>query len=428
MQQLIKMESSTKSKETSKQWKKTKARMKMSDEMLATDFNGASRIALIQMLIPIGLRAVEEALQAEVTELAGGRYSREGDSARWGYNAGSVYLGDQKVSIKVPRVMDTTSGQAVTLESYRALHDLGGIDDIAFKRVLQGISAGKYEKAAMSVPQTFGIKKSSISRKFIRASGKRLQEILNRSLKEKDIIAIFIDGKHFAGNEIIIAVGVTLEGEKIVLGFIESSTENHKVCKEFIGGLIDRGLNTDNEILFIIDGSKGLCKGIKEVLGEKAIIQRCQWHKRENVVSYLSSGQQAQWRRKLQSAYEEPSYEDAKKNLNAVKRELKLINESAVTSLEEGFEETLTLHRLGMFSKLGTSFKTTNCIETLNHQLGIYTDRVDYWKNSDQRQRWVGTALLAIEPRLRKVKGHKSLSELREKMKTVVSQQQKIAA
>lgn len=428
MHQLIKMECRTKSKETSGQWKRTKARMKMSDEMLAADFNGAGRVALIQMLIPIGLRAVEEELQGEVTRLAGERYSREGDSVRWGYNAGSVYLGDQKVSIKVPRVVDPTSGQSVPLESYRALHDLGGIDDIAFKRVLHGLSAGKYEKAAMSVPQTFGIKKSSISRKFIRASGKRLKEILNRSLKGKDIIAIFIDGKHFAGNEIIIAVGVTLEGEKIVLGFIESSTENHRVCKEFIQGLVDRGLNVDNEILFIIDGSKGLGKGIKEVLDKKALIQRCQWHKRENVVSYLSKSKQSHFRRKLQSAYQEPSYEEVKKNLNTVRRELKLINESAVTSLDEGFEETLTLHRLGLFSKLGTSFKTTNCIETLNHQLGIYTDRVDYWKNSDQRQRWVGTALLAIEPRLRKVKGHKYLSELREKMKAVVSQQQKIAA
>lgn len=428
MHKLIKMESRTKSKETSEQWKKTKARMKISEEMMTTDFNGKSRIALIQMLIPIGLKAVEEELQAEVSKLAGIRYSREGDSVRWGHNVGSVYLGDQKVSIKVPRVMDVTSGQSVTLESYRALHNAGGIDEIAFKRVLHGMSTGKYEKATMSVPQTFGIKKSSISRKFIRASGKQLKEILHRSLKGKDIIAIFIDGKYFAGNQIIIAMGVTMEGEKIVLGFIESSTENYKVCKEFIQGLMDRGLNTDNEILFIIDGSKGLCKGIKEVLGEKAMIQRCQWHKRENVVSYLSQEQQVQFRRKLQSAYEEPVYEDARKNLNMVKRELKLINESAVTSLEEGFEETLTLHRLGLFSKLGTSFKTSNCIETLNHQLGIYTDRVDYWKNSDQRQRWVGTALLAIEPRLRKVKGHKYLSELREKMKVIASQQQKVAA
>ncbi len=205
MQKMNKMESRRKSKESSKQWKRTKERMRMSEEMMTTDFGGASRISLIQMLIPIGLSAVAEELQREVALLAGERYSREGDMVRWGSNAGSVFLGDQKVSIKVPRVMNGSSGKSVPLESYRALHDAGGIDEIAFQRVLSGKSMGKYEKAARSVPQTFGIKKSSISQKFIRATGKQLEKILHRSLKEKDIIAIFIDGKKFAGNQIIAA-------------------------------------------------------------------------------------------------------------------------------------------------------------------------------------------------------------------------------
>ena len=112
-----------------------------------------------------------------------------------------------------------------------------------------------------------------------------LKKFLKRALNDEDIIAIFIDGKHFAGNEIIIAVGVTITGEKIILGFVESGTENQEVCKDFMQGLIDRGLKIEDEILFIIDGSKGLYNGIKTVLGEKALIQRCQWHKRENGVS-----------------------------------------------------------------------------------------------------------------------------------------------
>lgn len=423
MQQLIKTEGSKKSKESS-----GRDRQRQVAGIATSSLDGISKIALIQMLIPMGLKAVEEELQAEVLQLVGERYSREGNAGRWGSNPGSVCLGDQRVSIKVPRVMDRMSGKSVPLESYQALRNGSLLDEVAFRRVLCGISTAKYEEAALSVPQTFGIKKSSISKKFIRASGRQLQKLLNRPLKDEDIIAIFIDGKYFADNQIVIAVGVTIQGEKIVLGFIESSTENHMVCKEFIQGLMDRGLNTENEILFIIDGSKGLSKGIKEVLGEKALIQRCQWHKRENVVSYLSKEHQAPFRRKLQAAYGQPSYDEAKKSLNAVKKELKLLNASAVTSLEEGFEETLMLHRLGMFSKLGTSFKTTNCIEALNHQLGIYTDRVDYWKNSDQRQRWIGSSLLAIEPKLRKVKGHKDLKELRIQMKTFFSKQQKVAA
>lgn len=407
---------------------KIKERRVEYEEMKRSLMDRGSRIAMIQMLIPVGLKAVEEELQAEVLRLVGPSYSPRGALKRWGYNPGSVFLGDQKVPICVPRVRNVDSRKAVSLESYRALHEVGGIDEMAFTRVLQGISTGKYERAALSVPQTFGIKKSSISRKFIRASGRELEKLLTRSLKDEEIVAIFIDGKQFAGNQIVIALGVTVLGEKIVLGFIESNTENRKACKGFIQGLVDRGLKIEDEILFIIDGSKGLCKGIEEVLGEKAFIQRCQWHKRENVVSYLAKENQGYFRSKLQAAYRQPSYDGAKRALEGIKRELKLVNESAMRSLEEGLEETLTLHRLGMFEKLGTSFKTTNCIESVNHQLGIFTDRVDCWKNSNHRQRWVATALLAIEPRMKKVKGFKHLTELRQAMKEFKNNHRSIAA
>ncbi len=147
------------------------------------------------------------------------------------------------------------------------------------------------------------------------------------------------------------------------------------------------------------------------------MIQRCQWHKRENVVSYLSQEQARRFRQKLQAAYQQPSYEKAKEALERIAKELRLINGSAVESLREGMEETLTLHRLGLFEELGTSFKTTNCLENVNRQLERLTHRVSYWKNSDQRQRWTATALLEIEPRLRKVKGFRHLKALRKAMK-----------
>jgi putative transposase len=182
---------------------------------------------------------------------------------------------------------------------------------------------------------------------------------------------------------------VTLEGEKVILGFIESSTENGRVCRNFMNELINRGLNTDNEILFVIDGAKLIYKGIKNALSEKAVIQRCQSHKRENILKYLDKKHQSNFRRKLQLAYEKPTYEAAKK-LNLIKRELAILNQSAVRSLEKGVEGTLTLHRLDMFPKLGVSFKTTNCIENIMHQVGIFTVRVSYRKNSDQRQRGLG--------------------------------------
>lgn len=398
-----------------------KERLAAYDEILNPS-SVASRIELIQMLIPLGLQAVEEELQAEVRGIAGERYSRTHPQfKRWGRNGGSVYLGDQKVSIEVPRVRDVLEDREVSLSSYRELQNARQIDEAVFSGVINGLSARKYEKAALSVPQTFGIKKSSVSRKFIRTSARKLKECLERDLSSHDILAIFIDGKSFADNEIIIALGITLEGKKVLLGFIESSTENHRVCRDFLNGLMDRGLNTENELLFVIDGAKGLYKGIKSVLSEKAVIQRCQWHKRENVVGYLHKKLQPAFRRKLQAAYEQSTYEAAKKRLGQIKKELILINQSAVNSLEEGLEETLTLHRLGLFKQLGESFKTTNCIENIMRLVGIYTDRIGYWKNSDQRQRWVGTALQEIEPGLRKVKGYRHLKILREAMKKLNS-------
>lgn len=391
---------------------------------LARDMKFESRLAAIQALIPLGLAAVEMELQSEIKELVGERYSRSGDIKRWGENPGSVYLGDQKVSAPVPRARNIVTNVEVPLRSYERLQSPQLVDDMALSRVIHGMSQRNYEKAAVHVPETFGIKKTSVCRRFIRASAKKLREFTERDLSSDDIVAIFIDGKWFAESEIIIALGVTIEGEKVLLGFVETSTENQVVCRQFLNGLRDRGLNLENEILFIIDGGKGLYKGIKDVMGNKAVIQRCQWHKRENVVSYLDKKQQKHFRKKLQAAYEQPTYDKAKKRLMGIKRELELINQSALASLDEGLEETLTLHKLGLFDKLGESFKTTNCIENVNRLLGAHTDRVDRWQNSDQRQRWVATAMLLIEPRLRIVKGHKFMGELRSSMKKLNKKEQ----
>lgn len=387
------------------------------------------RIELIKQLIPLALEAVGDVLDQEVNELVGERYQRSGgENSRWGSNPGSVYLGEQKVSVKVPRVRNMASGKEVELNTYKKLKDSGHFNEQVFKRVINGISSRKYEKVAEQLPETFGIKKSSVSRKFKVATSKRLQELFERNLSKEDIVAIFIDGKSLRGTQILIALGVTIGGNKIPLGFIETATENANVCADFIRGLINRGLNTEQEILFIIDGSKGIRKGIKSVLGDKAVIQRCQWHKRENVVSYLPKGLQSEFRSKLQAAYGQETYEKAKQRLDTIRKELSLINESAAASLDEGLEETLTIHRLGVFIKVGRSFKTTNCIENVNRSLEQIIGRVCKWKNSDQRRRWVASALLEAETNFKVVEGYKQLPLLRQRMKIENNINSKLAA
>jgi putative transposase len=235
-----------------------------------------------------------------------------------------------------------------------------------------------------------------------------------RTFYDEDIVALFLDGKTFADATCVIALGITITGEKRFLGFVETDTENAKVLTPYLRSLIDRGLDISKGILVVVDGSKGLKSAVKKAFGKNALLQRCQWHKRENVVSYLPKNQQDLWRKRLVRAYDRPTYEEAHAALKELLTELDEINQSAASSLAEGLEETLTLHRLGLYAVLGRLFKTTNCIESINSLVEERCSKVDYWKNSGQRQRWLATALLDIEPRLYKVKGYKHLPKLRE--------------
>ena len=375
------------------------------------------RITLIQELIPIGLMAVNDILQQEVTKLAGARYNRikdKRDIVRWGSQSGSVYLQDTKVKVRVPRARNRKTDKEVVLSNYRKLQEPLDGDKNLLVKVLNGLSCHKYSEAAQNVQEVFGLSASSISKRFIRASARRLKDFNFRRLENYDIVAIVIDGKTFAKEQMVIAVGITVTGKKILLGFVQTATENASVCKEFLQSLIDRGLLYKQGILFIIDGSKGIRKAITDVFDGYALIQRCQWHKRENVVSYLPKSEQASMRKKLQNAYEQTTYEKAFEAIKKCRSELSCINQSAVKSLDEGLEETLTLHRLGLFSTLGISLKTTNCLESINAQLSRLLYRVTYWKNSNQKHRWLASALLSIEPKLRRIKGYKALPQLRD--------------
>ncbi len=187
-------------------------------------------------------------------------------------------------------------------------------------------------------------------------------------------------------------------------------------------------LRTDHGLLCVIDGAKGLRKAIQTVFGRQAVVQRCQWHKRENVLRYLPPRQQATWRRRLQQAYERASYADARAALLRIRQELRTVNRSAAASLDEGLEETLTLHRLGLFDVLGVSLKTTNCLESLLAQVGQLTDKVDRWRTSDQKHRWVASALLAIEPRLRRIKGYRHVPQLRAALQAEIMREPTTAA
>ncbi|MCK4344600.1 MAG: IS256 family transposase [Bacteroidales bacterium] len=361
---------------------------------------------------------INSLIDQEVFEYTGERYNHNkpynGRYSRWGYNPGSVKIGDEKIRIDIPRVFDNEAKKNIVLEYYEELKHLPYQDQQVVNAVLRGLSMRDYGAVVYQLQDSFGLSSSSISRSFIERSKEALEEFESRKLTSEEFIAIFMDGKCLAMQQMVIALGVTITGRKIPLGVIQTTTENATSIKGLLKDLIERGLKFEDGLLFIIDGSKGMRKAIIETFGEKALIQRCQWHKRENVVSYLNEEDQQYFRKKIQASYREPTYKDAKEKLWSIHEELEVLNRSAANSLKEGLEETLTIHRLEIYKYFDRSFTTTNCIENLNSQLTKYIRKVKRWMSSDQRYRWVVLGMMEAENRMRRVQNYKELGLLRD--------------
>ena len=383
------------------------------------------KVSMIQALIPAGLEAVSRELQKEVLSLAGAKHVRGKENVRWGRQNGSVYLLDQKVPMEVPRIRNKAHNIEVPIPCYRKMQEPYQGDEQLFKKLLNGLSTHRYRESAELVPEVFGISASSLSKRFKYTTAAKLKELQERRLDKYDFLAVFIDGKRYSDDGLMIALGITIEGHKIILGIEQMSTENSRSMEQFFEKLIDRGLKYDCGMLFIVDGSKGIIKAVRKTFAQGGVIQRCRYHKTENVVSYLPKGIQMVWRAKLHAAYRESSYESAKRSLSKLEAELHNINPSAATSLAEGLEETLTLHRLGLSEELVKSFSSTNCIESVMSQLGQYTDKVDRWRGGQHIQRWAAAGLLELEGRLQKVRGFRHLKLLKMKLQEEVEARRK---
>ena len=384
------------------------------------------KMALIEHHMELARMLVREILDEEVSQLAGERYSRnkpyDSRYSRWGSNPGSVRIAGERVPVEVPRVRDNYEQRSHSLESYQVLHNGVDLSEQLYDNVLLGLATGDYDRVASEFVDGFGLSQSSVSRAFQERSRKALEEFERRWLDGYDFVGLWIDGKSQAREQIVIALGLTIKGEKVPLGFVQATTENGPAVNGLLRDLVARGVAFTEGILCVIDGSKALDSAVNEVFGNCALIQRCQWHKRENVVSYLNESDKETYRRRLQKAYQESDHGQAKKALMEIHQELKPINLSAANSLKEGLEETLTLQRLGVFDLLGKSLKTTNCIENLNSQLNKYTGRIKHWRSSDQRHRWVAAGLLEIEKKMRCIDNYKHLPLLRQALQKEVKE------
>lgn len=381
-------------------------------------------VAMIQGLIPLGLKAVEDRLQREVELLAGKKQAHGKENVRWGQQAGSVYLRDQKVPIKHPRVRNKLTNTETPISAYAQMQEPYRGDRQTMLRLLQGISTHKYTESMELVPEVFGISASNLSRRFKKNTLAQLRALKGRSLKGYDFVCVLVDGKRYAEDGLMVVLGITIDGTKVILDIDQSHSENSNVVRQLFDRLIERGIRYEEGILFIVDGSKGIIGAIKRQFEEYAFIQRCQWHKQQNVIGYLNDAQKTLCKRQLQTAYAQTTYREAKAGLEKLYRELQDVNQSAANSLLEGLEETLTLHSLGLSPELCKSLNTTNCMESVMAQLGQYTDKVDRWHNSGQILRWTAAGLLEIEPRLHKIRGYRYLNLLRVKMRDEIKKRQ----
>jgi len=381
------------------------------------------KLQLLQHHAQMARLLAREILDEEVESLVGKRYSRDHPTGkcycRWGQNPGSIRIGGERVPIDVPRVRDVEAGEERPLRSYQAMKQARVPDELV-ETVLLGLAQGDYERVASRFIDGFGLSQSSVSRRFQKRAEKALREFENRSLENDNFLALWIDGKHVAGEQMIVCMGVTETGYKKVLGFTQATTEHSGPIKELFRDLLERGLSFEKGILCVVDGGKGLRKAIGDIFGRYAQVQRCQWHKRENVVSYLPKTDQSKWRKKLQRAYQEPTYKAAKERLIGLHAELEQVNRKAAASLREGLEETLTLHRLGLFEELGRNLKTTNGIENLMGQVQQRIVKVKRWHHSPQRHRWMALALLEAETRMRRLTGYRHLPKLKRALKNAI--------
>jgi len=369
-----------------------------------------------------GLQLMDLMMQAEVEELVGKRSRRQPDRTanRWGSEQGYCVVMGQKVAIQRPRVR-TTDDQEVRLGSYEMFHRGEPLTETVWEKLMLGLSTRKYGEAVRQFREAYGLEKSAISEHFIEASREKLKQMMERRLDKTRLCALLVDATPFQGQHLVVALGIHEDGRKTILGIRQGATENATVVGELLGDLLERGLDFTEPRLYVLDGAKALTAAVKKYAGEGAAIQRCQVHKRRNVLDHLTDEQKPAVAKKLNAAYALESYDAAKQALTMLHRELMDLNPSAARSLGEGMEETLTVHRLHLPMQLRKTMASTNVIESAFSIVEQVCRNVKRWHDGDQRERWVGSGLLIAEKQFRRIQGYKQIPVLIKELEALTS-------
>jgi putative transposase len=373
-----------------------------------------------ELMVTGGLAVMRALFEEDLAALCGPRYAhseaQDSPAHRWGKQQGAVVLGGQKMRVERPRVR--RGGKEVPLPSYDSLCYEDPLNERSLEQMVVGVSTRKYGRSVESVEpyaERFAVSKSAVSRRFVAKTQAQLETALSTSLADKPWAALLIDGIEFAEHVVVIALGVDSTGAKHVLGMRSGSTENASLCREMLSDIVARGVAADKSILVVIDGGKGLRKAVTQVFGQYGLVQRCQVHKRRNVLDQLPDDKRPQVRTVLEQAYSPTCSEiAAAKQLKKLAKVLEQQHPGASASLLEGLDETLTIKGLGLPDTLARSFATTNAIENMNGTIRRVSSRVKSWKSGNMVLRWVATGVLEAQSGFRRVRGHKSMPLLLE--------------
>jgi putative transposase len=355
-----------------------------------------------------GLKIIHSFLEQEIEQRCG--LHGQQSAYRHGRQPGFVIFAGRKVPINKPRLR-ARGGAELTLKSYQAFQQDGRMQRAVARKLTHQVSTRNYAAAIDDCLAGYGIDKSSVSRQWKAATAAELQTLCQRPVPA-DLVALLIDGQYFRQQCLIVALGVDPHGKKHVLGLWHGATENSTLVRELIADLRERGLNTEAATLVVVDGAKALYKGVRDVFGERALIQRCRVHKLRNVLEHLPLEKRAQAAWRLRGAWAKSTPQEALKELRACVKWLDTLSPSAARSLEEGLEETLTITRLGLHESLVRTFSSTNLIESCFARTESWTSRVKRWRDPKMVLRWGAAALLFAEKGFRRIRGCDHMSQL----------------
>lgn len=383
-------------------------------------------VALIQQgLMSLALTAfaklAEAMMNIEVDAMVGPRNRIQGQrqACRWGTQLGCCVVGGQKIPLVRPRVRDVRQRE-VPLGSYEMLQHAALMEEAVWQKIMHGLTTRGYGEVIREIEQAYGIEKTTVSEHFIEASRRRIDTLTGRALHSYQLCAMVIDGTYFAKQDLIAAIGITLQGQKIVLGLRQGASENTTVVKQLLEDLQSRGVDFDVPRLYILDGCKALHAAVRKLAGKAGLIQRCQEHKIRNVTDHLPESYRTDISSKMRNAYAMHGHSEAGKALRQLLHELMHLNPSAARSLEEGMEETIAVHRLRVPSKLRTSLATTNIIESAFSLVETVCRNVKRWRGGDQQMRWVASGLLWAESRWNRLHGYRAMPILVKELELAV--------